>query len=278
VPFGPFAGFPFIPIAPLGWSGFWGPSAFLPPSANIVINPPVVLSGESQANPNFNLQPVPPPVVADDDLPPGAKPGDQIVIRPVKPLPLLPPPDVPQPLVNRGASAPLPPALVFDPFAAPRILAVEKPDPDPVKEAARLVKLAKTSFAAGEYGAAGEQFDRAIAVDARQALPVFLKAQTAFAAGRYSDAASLIRTGLELDRSWPSSPFDPKELYGANAAPFADHLAELRGVVAANPGEPTLEFLLGYELWFVGEKVEAKKWFDLAAKRLPAPGPIALFR
>jgi len=34
---------------------------------------------------------------------------------------------------------------------------------------------------------------------------------------------------------------------------------------AANPGEPTLEFLLGYQLWFVGEKVEARKWFDAAA-------------
>jgi hypothetical protein len=87
-----------------------------------------------------------------------------------------------------------------------------------------------------------------------------------------------IRAGLELDRTWPTGPFDPKELYGANPALFADHLATLRGVVAANPGEATLEFLLGYELWFIGEKVEARKWFDLAEKRLPAPGPLALFK
>ena len=48
--------------------------------------------------------------------------------------------------------------------------------------------------------------------------------------------------------------------------------------MAANPREASLEFLLGYELWFIGEKVEARKWFDLAEKRLPAPGPIALFK
>ena len=114
--------------------------------------------------------------------------------------------------------------------------------------------------------------------DRKLALPVFLKAQAAFAAGRYADAVTAIRAGLELDRAWPTSPFDPKELYGANPALFTDHLATLRGVVAANPGEATLEFLLGYELWFIGEKVEAKKWFDLAEKRLPAPGPLALFK
>jgi hypothetical protein len=47
-------------------------------------------------------------------------------------------------------------------------------------------------------------------------------------------------------------------------------------VTAANPGEATLEFLLGYQLWFVGEKVEARKWFDAAERRLP--GPVALFK
>ena len=38
-----------------------------------------------------------------------------------------------------------------------------------------------------------------------------------------------------------------------------------------------LAFLLGYELWFVGERAEAKRWFGVAEKRL-APGPIALFK
>jgi tetratricopeptide (TPR) repeat protein len=159
-----------------------------------------------------------------------------------------------------------------------KIVNVDKPDPDPVKELARLIKLGKDAFASGEFGAASEQFDRAIAVAPKNALPLFLKAQAAFAAGRYDDAVKDIRAGLAVDPNWPSSPFDPKELYGSEPGTFNDHLATLRGVVAANPREPALEFLLGYELWFIGEKVEAKKWFDLAEKRLPAPGPIALFK
>jgi tetratricopeptide (TPR) repeat protein len=165
-----------------------------------------------------------------------------------------------------------------DPFAIRKMENVDKPDPDPVKEVARLIKLGKESFASGEFGAASEQFERAIATAPKDALPVFMKAQAAFAAGRYDDAVKLIRAGLDLDRNWPSGPFDPKELCGGNPGLFNDLLATLRGVIAANPGEPTLEFLLGYELWFIGEKVEAKKWFDLAEKRLPAPGPIALFK
>jgi tetratricopeptide (TPR) repeat protein len=275
IPFAPFGGFPFFPFAPLDWSGFLGPSELAAPQSGIqIVLPPIILNGGSNYNSDVNPPPRLLPQAANDDLPRGAKPGDHFVIRPNKGLPLLPPPE-PVPLVP---PVPRPPLGGVDPFAPRKMVNVDKPDPDPVKEIARLMKLGKTAFAAEEFGAASEHFDRAIATDPKLALPVFLKAQSAFAAGRYADAVTAIRAGLELDRTWPTSPFDPKELYGANPALFADHLATLRGVVAANPGEATLEFLLGYELWFIGEKVEAKKWFDLAEKRLPAPGPITLFK
>jgi tetratricopeptide (TPR) repeat protein len=215
---------------------------------------------------------------ANEDLPPGAKPGDHVVIRPQKALPPLPPPDKPIPLIERAVPLPRPPALARDPLGLPKALIVEKPDADPIKEVARLVKLGKEAFAGGEFGLANEQFDRAIAVDRRNALPLFLKAQAEFASGRYAAAVAAIRTGLDLDTTWPASPFDPKELFGPNPATFSDQLAILRGVVAANPADATLEFLLGYELWFIGEKVEARKWFNLAEKRLPVGGPLALFK
>jgi hypothetical protein len=270
-------GIPIFPFNSLGWLGVWAPPTVVV-SPTIVVLPPFVLNPALTDNPNF----APPfmPLPADDELPPGAKPGDHVVIRPQKALPLLPPPDAAVPKVDRmapPAPRPRPPADA-DPFAPRRMVNVDKPDPDPLKETARLIKLGKEAFATGEFGAASEHFDRAIAVAPKNALPVLLKAQAAFAAGRYDDAVKDIRTGLALDPNWPNSPFDPKELYGANPGLFNDHLTALRGVVAANPREPTLEFLLGYELWFIGEKVEAKKWFDLAEKRLPAPGPIALFK
>ncbi len=301
------------PYAPLGWGGLLGPVVGVVPAPIIVVAPHIVVELGVNANP----EPPPPaklPPAVEDDIPRGAKPGDHLVIRPNKPLqpmqplPQLPPPDAPRPppkpepverapaRAEPAAKLPRPeaglkfprpevpapkakaPAIEGDPFAAKKPVNVEKVDPDPVKELARLMKLGKEAFAAGEYGAASEQFERASAADRKKATPFFLKAQAAFAAGRYADAVAAIRSGLELDRTWPASPFDPKELYGANPAPFAEHLAALRAAVAANPREPTLEFLLGYELWFVGDKVEAKKWFELAEKRLPDPGPLELFK
>ncbi|HEV3386055.1 MAG TPA: tetratricopeptide repeat protein [Gemmata sp.] len=270
-------GIPIFPFSSLGWLGVWAPPVGVAPRTVVVISP-LVFNGGTMGNPGFNPFAMPLQLAPEDELPPGAKPDDLVVIRPKKALPLLPPPDAAPPKVARVIPPAPRPLADADPFAPRRIVNLDKPDPDPVKEVARLIKLGKEAFASGEFGAASEQFDRAIAVAPKDPLPHFLKAQAAFAAGQYDDAVSGIRAGLEFDRNWPSSPFDPKELNGANPGLFNDHLAALRGVVAANPREPALEFLLGYELWFIGEKVEAKKWFDLAEKRLPAPGPIALFK
>lgn len=191
-----------------------------------------------------------------------------------------PPPGGIAPEVARVAAPPPPekPLFRFDPFADPVIVKAEKADPDPLKEVARLMKLGREAFAASEYGAAIDRFNQAIAADAKAAEPHFLKAQAEFAAGNYADAVAEIRAGLALDPAWPAGAFDPKEPYGLNAAAFAGHLAQLRKVIAVNPGESTLEFLLGYQLWFIGERAEAKKWFAVAEKRLAVPGPIALFK
>jgi hypothetical protein len=271
---GPGGAYPGLWGAGWGWSG--------PPV--IVVPPPIVLAGNNAADPNANananpalaFEQLPRPI---DPLPRGAKPGDFLVISPRKDFP--PPgqisPDIPR--VAAPMPAPVPrPMFNFDPFANRKLVNVDRPDPDPVKEAARLVKLGRAAFESGEYGKAAEQFDRAAGADPKAALPHFLKAQAAFAAGRYADAVTAIRAGLALDPAWPAAAFDPKAPYGANPAAFTEHLAELRRAVAANPGEAALEFLLGYQLWFTGEKAEARKLFDAAEKRLPAPGPIALFK
>ena len=282
---------PITTLTPFGWApGFlqpgwgvgpgwgWGWGWFAPPPI-IVVPAPIILAGgngnDADSNPALAFEQLPRPI--DDGLPRGAKPGDFIVIRPKKDV-LAPGQIVPD--VDRVAALPRPqvPAFRFDPFAKRITVNVDRPDPDPLKEAARLVKLGREAFATGEYGKAAEQFDRAAAADPKAAPPHFLKAQAAFAAGHYADAVTAIRAGLALDPVWPAGTFDPKEPYGANPAAFAVQLAELRKVVAANPAEATLEFLLGYQLWFIGEKVEAKKWFETAQKRLATPGPLALFK
>jgi Flp pilus assembly protein TadD len=157
-------------------------------------------------------------------------------------------------------------------------VAAEVPEADPKKEAARLAKLGRDSFAAGDYGRAAEHFDRAATADPGDATLSFLRAQAKFAAGQFAEAVASIRRGLALDPKWPGRAFDPKELYGDKPEKFALHLLALKKALAENPNQATLEFLLGYELWFAGDKPGAEKLFRAAAKRLPAPGPIALFR
>ena len=104
------------------------------------------------------------------------------------------------------------------------------------------------------------------------ALAYFLHGQARFAAGQYAEAAARIRDGLARDAKWPQSAFDPTELYGERPERFFAHRTALKKALAENPGQVTLEFLLGYQLWFSGEKAEADKLFRAAEKRLAAPG------
>jgi len=278
-----------VPVGPFGFgpnfgpgygSGFWGVGSGFwggPPTV-IVIPPPIILAGNG-FDPNAPGVTAAggafPARVAEEPRPLGAKPGDFLVFAPKREFPL---PGQIVPDVARVAVPQPAPGIAFDPFA-PRVqVLVDRREADPLKEAARLLKLGREAFAVGEFGKAGDLFERAGVANPRAAEPHFLKAHAAFASGGFADAVAEIRAGLLLDPEWPAGTFDPKEPYGVNAAGFAVHLAELRRVVAANPGEAALEFLLGYELWFIGERVEAKKWFDAAEKRLDAPGPIALFK
>ncbi len=280
---------PISTLTPFGWSpGFlpagWGVGpgwGWNPPV--VVVQPPIVLAGanaeagdarrDDDGNPALAFEQLPKPI---DPLPLGARPGQFIVISPRKAFPQ---PGRMNNEVERVATAPRSaPAIRFDPFARRVKVDAEPRNADPAQEASRLLALGRAAFEAGEYGRAAEQYERALGVDAKLPPAHFQRGQAAFAAGRFADAVAAIRTGLELDPAWPASSFSAKDLYGANAAAFNVHLAELRKAVAANPAEPTLEFLLGYELWFSGEKAEGRKWFDAAAKRLGEPNPVALFK
>jgi hypothetical protein len=272
---------PLIGVTPVNpWWGGWGPlgvfSPFAPPAVAVPV--PVVVpvpapvidwGGERSERPspepigNAPPRPDPPPVLRPV--------GDFIVIAPrreetVPPVERVEPPPIP---------LPLPPP---DPFRRPPPVKAEAVEADPLKEAYRLVRLGREAFMAGEFGRAAEQFEQAIRLKPAEAWPHFLLAQAQFAAGLYTDAVRAIQAGLDRDPTWPTAPFDPARLYGEKPERFVLHLMALKKALADNPGNATLEFLLGYQLWFSGEKDEATKLFRAAEKRLPAPGPIALFK
>ncbi|HSQ56695.1 MAG TPA: tetratricopeptide repeat protein [Gemmata sp.] len=269
-----------------GWNPVWGPSfwgtgwggcAIQQPPV-IVLPPPIIFAGRNDVDDAVAdgggggvrpaADPEPMPVNAAKflvispkkrDLPPGKLVPAVDRVAKIDRLPLLPPPR-------------------RDPLAAPRKFEDEHPDPDAVKEAMRLMKLGREAFARGAYGKASEHFERAARANPRAAAPHFLRAQAAFAAGSYAEAVDSVRAGLVLDPMWPLGLFDPKEPYGASAVHFANHLAELRKATTANPREPDLQFLLGYQLWFIGERAEASRWFAEADKDVVGPDLTALFR
>jgi Tfp pilus assembly protein PilF len=254
--FNPFGG-PFV--------GGWGPG-FGPPVVAVPVPVPVPVQVPGA---NGDPEPLPLPPRNDGALFPK---GDFIVIAPNK--------EVMVPDVKKVAPVPKPPGpmVAFDPFRPPAKVVAEVPEADPKKEAARLIKLARESFAAGDYGRAAENFDRAITADPNDPRTYFLHAQAKFAAGQYAEAVARIREGLARDPNWPAAAFDPAELYGVNPERFILHLFALKKTLGENPNQATLEFLMGYQLWFAGDKEEADRFFRAAERRLPAPGPIALFK
>ncbi len=291
-------GFYAAPVLPsVGWWPAYGPGYgpgygnpfFLPPPGGaypfpyppvIVVQQPVVVIGGT-GSADTNVAPAGGFAPAALNVPPpGAKQGDYLVISPRKDRQAIGQGGYIAPVIDRVAPPPMPvkpPA--FDSFAAKPVGAknTDRPEADPAAESARQVRLGRAAFAAEEYGLAADHFDRAAQAKPEDPLPLFLRAQAHFAAGRYADAVADIRDGMKKAPDWPAAKFDPKELYGPAADRFEAHLAALRKAVAANPADPALAFLLGYELWFTGDRPAAMQLFRDAAKLTPGNAMVGRF-
>lgn len=257
----PFAGvgFGYYPRpVPLGW-GLFPPPVVVVPQVIVVPPPVIVVGGVGEEEP------------ANPVVPAAAKRPDLIVIAPRRNADPFPPnPERTVPHLDRIVKPNAPPG--FDGFA--RSGEVNKAKPAAEKPAEPTAEAVLRAFAAEQYGRAAELLDAAIRAQPGGAALYFLKAQAQFAAGQYGDAVASIREGMRRDAAWPAGGIKPAELYGKNPERFAAHLAELRKAVRDNPAEPALAFLLGYELWFAGERAEAVKLFRAAAKA-GRDGPLA---
>jgi len=148
-----------------------------------------------------------------------------------------------------------------DPFAPRPQLQVDLVDVDPRKEAQRWVQRGRAAFAAGEYGRAAQLFATAAEKDPDLPFSRYWQAQAEIAAGRYAHAFAVLRLGLQ-QHAQAAHHFDPKELYGTHPQRHAEHLAALRRAVADQPQEPILTYLLAWQLWLIGEKAEARRWWE----------------
>lgn len=174
----------------------------------------------------------------------------------------------------RPQANPVRPAAAAEP-AKPRPAEPVVPN-EPKARAAFEVARAREAFAEGWYGRAAERLADAVAADPAAPLPYFLLAQARTARGEYAEAVAAIRDGMRRAPDWPASGFNLKEVYGPGAA-FDRHLADLREAADADPDDPAVGFLLGYHLWFLGEKAEAVKRFRKATKQARDNGIIERF-
>jgi len=231
------------------YPGYYNP--VFPATTIIIVQPVVPVS--SYMLPNF---PVVPPLDERDDV---------TVIRPKK-------------AQNKQAFQPPPPAQQPPPkMPQPQPALAPIPEMDKKAESARLIRLGKEAFSDGEHGRAAERFAQATRVLPENAAAFFELAQAQFALGKYREAAASIYAGMKLQPDWPNSKFDPRALYSNNPAEYAEHVDQLRQAVEANPQEPALLFLYGYQLWFLGRHDEAKTFFEKAKPMVTDPKPIEQF-
>lgn len=267
--------FGWFPIAGPGWSPGVGNPYFL--------GYPAGLDYPTDPDPSAYSLPFGIPVNPAPQRAPGSllskdsRPDDYLVIRP-KPEGTPSAPKSPaakgtiEPKLDRVAPPPdkrKPPLFAFDPFADRRAPGqADVPEADANAEAARQVRQAVQAFGVEKYGQAVEHLDRAIKARPDDAVSHFIKGQAQLAAGQYAEATWSVRDGLKLAPDWPASDFKLKDLYAGKPDRFDADLAALRKAVADNPDEPALRFLLAYELWFGGDRAEARKLFQAVATQV----------
>jgi hypothetical protein len=248
--------------APPPFGPYGGPSISV---TTVVVPRPIVIQvlypDRDDADDPGRLLIVPGRKRLDDPPPPGGlmrplRPGDRPGARP----PAEPPPPPPAPAPRPVPELPL----------APR------PEAPPA-EAARQVGLGREAFTAGEYGRAAERFARAAEVWPEDPPAGFLLAQAHLASGQYAEAFAALEAAFRRRPAGPGDGFVPRALYGDRAADFAAHLQALRSSRDRFPDDPVLLFLTGYQLWFNGQRDEARPLLRRALPLLPNPAALERF-
>ena len=255
-----------------GYNNWYGPPVIVQPPPVVIVQaantanngyaPRTALAGGFTRHPDADFQPEP-------RVEEPVKRADFVVVRPQgeRPVP-----------IAAGAKKPLERDNQFVPnlegaFAVDRRMIPA----DPKRRVVFEVQLARQAFAMGEYGRAGERLAAATQADPTDPIPYFLLAQVRTARGEYAEAVAAIRDGMKHAPDWPAEAFRLREIYGPAANRFDEHLTDLRTALRDHPDNPTLLFLLGYQLWFLGEKAEAGKLFKRAAERVRDGGVIERF-
>lgn len=251
-------------VAPLSFGPVSRVTVVVVPPPQVVVVRRVILLDDIDFDPpprERRLQPGEPPEV----------PGPEDMRPPMKEAPLKEAPLKEAPLKEAPKEAMKPPPK------APDLPRLPEPEEDPRSDHDRLVDRGREAFQAFEYGRAAMRFRKATRAEADRPLADFLLAQALLAQGKYHEASDAIHAGMARAPAWPTSTFQPLELYGPHVAEYPAHLATLEATLARHPGDPVLLFLSAYHLWFDGRKDEAGPLFRRARRGAPDPGVIDRF-
>lgn len=124
------------------------------------------------------------------------------------------------------------------------------------------------SFKAGQFSSSADAFRRAMLLEPNNAVPKLALAHTLFALGDYTNAAFMIRRGMQLLPQWPSVGTALHELYG-NPDDLAEHTIALRIFLDSRPEDGDARFLLGYVSFFSGDLDGADAAFQTVAAANP---------
>src|SRR5580700_162451 len=154
--------------------------------------------------------------------------------------------------------------------------------------AARLVELGQGCFSRGQYADAQTAFEEArddlkelegepaeeISLVCRFA-PVALS-DALFAQGKYEEAADAAEEGIHFVPEWAASKGNIRQHFPSGEM-YDMWLTGLRMAVQEHPGNAKLEFLLGYHLYFGGQKGAAEDLFrQVIAENPKDEGALAL--
>lgn len=140
--------------------------------------------------------------------------------------------------------------------APPRVPTEESPDEiESVRPDANLMNIADT-FAAGEYQEAAAQAKAALIDEPENRVLPFVYAQALFADGKYSQAADVLREAVRNLDAERQELFYPLGFYRDEDV-LNGQVDKLREAAAAEPSNPDLELLLGYQLLGLGRYEDA---------------------
>jgi hypothetical protein len=137
------------------------------------------------------------------------------------------------------------------------------PTDDQVAAADSFDAQGEADFKAGNYQAAVQDWQHALVDTPHNGGAMLLLAQGLFASGQYQPAAGAVQLAMQMlpQDQWGNVVKHYTDLYPNNQN-FTDQLRGLETARTANPNDPAMRFLLGYEYGYLGYPTQAIAEFD----------------